>query len=122
MQQEYFDRVLIADEGIVPSSGFAGAVMDAVRREASAPMPIPFPWKRALPGLLLTGLVVVAVVLVPMPGNSFGGAEPSVTQAVAILAPLLATMRRFGVNWLVGALLLSWASVKFSMQLASWRR
>lgn len=40
------------DDVILPSSGFADAVMAAVHREASAPAPIAFPWKRAIPGLI----------------------------------------------------------------------
>jgi hypothetical protein len=47
------DRVLSTDEQLVPSSGFASAVMERVREEAAAPPPIPFPWRRALPGILL---------------------------------------------------------------------
>jgi hypothetical protein len=121
MQQESLDRVLTTDEEIVPSSGLAGAVMEAVRRETSRPMPIPFPWKRALPGLLLAGLVVVAAVFVPMPRNGFGGSALSVTGVAVIVAPILLPMRKFGLNCLVGALLLSSACVRFSTRLASWR-
>jgi len=33
--------------------GFLASVMDRVREEAAAPPPIPFPWKRALPGMAL---------------------------------------------------------------------
>jgi hypothetical protein len=47
------DRILSTDEQLVPSSGFASAVMERVRVEAAAPPPIPFPWRRALPGILL---------------------------------------------------------------------
>ena len=37
-------------DGILPSSGFADAVMFAV--QAEAPAPIPFPWRRAIPGMI----------------------------------------------------------------------
>ena len=37
--------------------------MDAVRREAAAPPPIPFPWKRALPGLVVAGLALVLILI-----------------------------------------------------------
>lgn len=47
-------------DSILPSSGFAAAVMAAVVHEATGPAPIPFPWKRALPGL---AAVIAAVVL-----------------------------------------------------------
>jgi len=46
------DRILATEDALVPSSGFLAAVMDRVREEAAAPAPIPFPWKRALPGAI----------------------------------------------------------------------
>ncbi len=55
------DRALHSEsDSILPSSGFAAAVMAAVVHEATAPAPIPFPWKRALPGL---AAVIAAVSL-----------------------------------------------------------
>ena len=39
------DRILTAEEELVPSSGFVASVMERVREEAAAPEPIPFPWK-----------------------------------------------------------------------------
>ncbi|HTV16458.1 MAG TPA: hypothetical protein VME68_17190 [Acidobacteriaceae bacterium] len=54
---------------ILPSSGFSDAVMTAVRAEAAAPAPIPFPWKRAIPGMVgiaagLTLLVALVATLI----------------------------------------------------------
>ncbi len=51
---ENVDRILSAEEELAPSSGFVSAVMERVREEASAPKPIPFPWKRVVPGAVLT--------------------------------------------------------------------
>ena len=47
------DRILASEEPLIPSSGFLESVMERVREEAAAPPPIPFPWKRALPGIPL---------------------------------------------------------------------
>ncbi|HEV2135707.1 MAG TPA: hypothetical protein VGR47_15835 [Terracidiphilus sp.] len=47
------ERILASEEVLVPSSGFASAVMERVREESAAPPPIPFPWKRAIPGIAL---------------------------------------------------------------------
>ena len=58
---EEVDRMLSSEDEILPSSGFAVAVMDAVRREAAAPPPIPFPWKRALPGMIVAGLSLIHI-------------------------------------------------------------
>jgi hypothetical protein len=46
------DRILATDDQLVPSSGFLATVMERLREEAAAPPPIPFPWKRTIPGLL----------------------------------------------------------------------
>ena len=56
LRAEEFDAVLDAalqpeSDRLVPSSGFTESVMSAVRAEAAAPPPIPFPWMRALPGI-----------------------------------------------------------------------
>ena len=48
------DRILATEDALVPSSGFLASVMERVREEAAAPAPIPFPWKRALPGMIAT--------------------------------------------------------------------
>ena len=47
------DRALVCEDPIVPSSGFADAVMARVMEASAAPQPIPFPWMRALPGIAL---------------------------------------------------------------------
>jgi hypothetical protein len=52
-KQKNLDRILGAEEELAPSSGFVSAVMERVREEATAPKPIPFPWKRVVPGAVL---------------------------------------------------------------------
>jgi len=47
------DQILRAEGELAPSSGFVSAVMERVREEATAPKPIPFPWKRVMPGAVL---------------------------------------------------------------------
>ena len=47
------DRILGAEEELAPSSGFLSVVMERVREEAAAPKPIPFPWKRVVPGAVV---------------------------------------------------------------------
>ena len=59
MNEDNLDRILKSEEELVPSSGFVAAVMERVREEAAAPAPIPFPWKRLVPGMLLAaGLLI----------------------------------------------------------------
>jgi hypothetical protein len=52
------DRILAAEEELIPSSGFLAATMERVRDEAAIPKPIPFPWLRALPGIVLAVAVL----------------------------------------------------------------
>jgi hypothetical protein len=47
------ERILAGEESLILSSGFLASVMERVQEEAVAPPPIPFPWKRAMPGILL---------------------------------------------------------------------
>jgi hypothetical protein len=46
------DRILSADDPLLPSSGFAASVMQEIERRAAEPGPIPFPWKLAIPGFV----------------------------------------------------------------------
>ena len=50
---EQIDHILAADEPILPSSGFLASVMERVEEESRVLAPIPFPWKRAFPGIVL---------------------------------------------------------------------
>jgi hypothetical protein len=103
--------------------------MDAVRREAAAPPPIPFPWKRALPGLVVGGFVlalvfvtaVVAIAQLIRASTSahFSMSSPSVLTPVFGLG--LQRNLEIAASWTVLALLLAFVSVKLSMRLASHR-
>lgn len=118
---EDFDRVLSAEEEIVPSSGFTRAVMGAVLHEASRPMPIAFPWKRAVPGLVLIALVITTLVFMPAAVDRTGGNALATMKLAAMLMSVFKMMERFYVNWLLGSLLLAWACVNLSMLFASLR-
>jgi hypothetical protein len=52
------DAILADEEELIPSSGFLAATMERVREEAAMPKPIPFPWLRALPGIVLAVAVL----------------------------------------------------------------
>ena len=115
MIDDDIDRVLSSDDSIVPSAGFAASVMEAVRRDAEAPPPIPFPWKRALPGLIycLGALVTFLVMGLSRPG---GGTELSVG-----LIRTLGVANNAGVGWIAVALVVSLVSVVLSMRVVGRR-
>ena len=60
-QPSQLDRILLEQDLLLPSSGFAASVMDSIQQQSPTPAPIPFPWKLALPGFaaLLAGVIVI---------------------------------------------------------------
>jgi hypothetical protein len=74
MKPEELDRVLAGEEAIEPSSGFVGAVMDAVTSAAHTPPPLAFPWRRAWP------LAVVSCALLVWLVWAAAGADPAIAE------------------------------------------
>jgi hypothetical protein len=127
MESDEIDRILSRknDDEILPSSGFTVSVMDAVRREAAAPPPIPFPWKRALPGLVAGGFALVLVLMagvVTILRIGRASTAPHLSLSLpSALTPILGLQRNLGsaAGWTLLALLVTFVSVKLSMRLAS---
>jgi hypothetical protein len=120
MRDEELDRVLSGEREIIPSSGFTVSVMGAVRREAAAPAPIPFPWRRALPGLSVGVLALVSVLVISVTLWVRGAAvQPLPAKMVSEVALMVEIWKTTGGNWIVLALVLSFVSVGLSMRLAS---
>jgi hypothetical protein len=119
---EQIDRILSGGEEILPSAGFTASVMEAVRREAAAPAPIPFPWKRAWPVLVLAALTIVFVpILAATAIISLASAPVSAAPANAnfFWGQLPLWMSNPAAGWATGSLLLALIVVKFSMRLVS---
>jgi len=130
MKDDELDRILSQEQDLVPSSGFVRNVMDAVRREASSPAPIPFPWTRALPGLVLCVLALAAMCVAAFLGSGTQRLPetpgPSIWSAIwtglsSDLAGLLRAANVGGLGWIVLALLLTFASVTLSLRLIGRR-
>jgi hypothetical protein len=119
-QHDDLDCILSDEQEILPSSGFAASVMESVRQEASAPPPIPFPWKRALPGLVASCLLLVALVCLVHAQLQQGAAASLPSSAwVSIFSGTIEASMRHGAHWILAALFLAVAPVKFAMRLAS---
>ena len=103
-----FDRILATEEDLVPSSGFLASVMESVRDEAAAPPPIPFPWVRAVPGMILAAGVLgwgaVELVRTGLPALR----EVSLTPLQLSAAVKLPLEQAGWVALALGASLLSW--------------
>jgi hypothetical protein len=122
MEDTEMDHILSRKDEIVPSSGFAVSVMEAVRQEAAAPPPIAFPWKRALPGLLLAGLAIIAVIVGGTAVFIQASRAVSAANMPVAPAPLVVTGSQNGpVMWTGLAVLIAFVSFKFSMRLAGGR-
>ena len=104
MPEDELDRILASEERIEPSAMFAAKVMQALRREASVPPPLPFPWKRAVPGFAV-GAALTVLLAIEYP--------PPVTTAWMDAAV------RFGLGWLALALLLPVAAWGIARRLTS---
>jgi hypothetical protein len=59
MKHDMLDSILRTEETLEPSSGFLAGVMERVQEESITPPPIPFPWKRAMPGYLAAAVTLV---------------------------------------------------------------
>ena len=118
------NSILSPEDDILPSSGFAVSVMDAVRREAAAPPPIPFPWKRALPGLLVAGLALLLILIRGVAAIAQLG-KATTPQLSMSMPPVPPPIFRGGIGsaaiWTVLALLVAFVSVKLSMRIGSGR-
>ena len=123
--EDEIDRILSREDEILPSSGFAVSVMDAVRREAAAPPPIPFPWKRALPGLVAGGLALAVVLVAGIAAIVQLGRTSTTAQFSTSLPIGMPPIFHGGIEsaaiWTAMALLATLVSVKLSMRLASVR-
>jgi hypothetical protein len=53
---------ILLEDALIPSSGFAASVMEAIEEQASQPASIPFPWKLAMPGLAALLIVIVIAI------------------------------------------------------------
>ena len=80
--------------------------MRAVRAEATAPPPIPFPWRRLAIGVIAAGILVTAVTFLPEYGS--GGLAASAQQ-------IKNTLNNSGTFWLAAGVLVSYLSVKLSL-------
>lgn len=108
MKDEILDRILATEEELVPSSGFATSVMDCILEQATAPPPIPFPWKRAIPGVALAaGVFGWGVVELTRQAASIVWSAPHVP--LHLSASLRLPVEGMG-----------WTAVALGVSLASW--
>jgi hypothetical protein len=104
------DRMLAGEEELIPSSGFLSSVMECVHEEARVPAPMRFPWRRAVPGVVLAagvfgwgGFEMAREAMAAMRAGTFTGPEISLPlHLVASIGPA------------------AWVAISLGMSLASW--
>lgn len=110
------DRILATEETLLPSSGFLASVMERVCEEAATPAPIPFPWKRALPGMVVAagilGLGAIELVRQAMPVAGSLTRNLTLTVPQIYLADARPLEQAGWVAFALGASLFSWVLSK----------
>ena len=111
-------------EQLEPSSGFVLSVMESIQAQAAEPPPIPFPWGRALPVLLLVLCSLAGLVsLVLRAGTSSAAGTPEHSQAMSsLLRSFVASAQLFTGSeatlcWIIVAGCLSVAAIAASFRL-----
>jgi hypothetical protein len=94
------DRILSSADDVVPSSGFAAAVMDRVHDAASEAPPLPFPWRRFTAGVgacliaAAAGRVVMDYVDLSAVNDVRQGAGPEIEYAIVVAVALVTVALR----------------------------
>jgi hypothetical protein len=129
MNDDELDQLLMEREEIVPSSGFLASVMEAVQQEAAAPGPIPFPWKWAVPGFVVTVAMALGLIArwvyssphISRPVRSVAPALSMETLSSSLPQMHIAVSTLVALEWSALAILGSFAAVWISMRIASVR-
>jgi hypothetical protein len=116
MRDDDLDHILSESEDIHPSSGFATSVMTAVRRDATIPPPIPFPWKYASPGVGIAGLALMWVFV----GVVELARKAAVMQVSSVQSSVLLRILQRTINgrngWIALVLFVTMASLRLSFR------
>ena len=120
MNHDDIDRILSSEDEILPSSGFVASVLDAVRREAATPPPIPFPWKRAWPVAAAAAIALVgAPTLIWCERARAAGSSGEGAVSASSIESLARVAASSGAHWLILAAALTLASIIASKRLAA---
>ncbi len=116
------DRILSADQDVVPSSAFVSNVMTAVRGQASTPAPIAFPWWRVVPGLAISILALAGLFIIVV--NQFRRGSAVAGPVPLIFVNVTETANRVGLGWIALSLVASFFPMRLvlarNLTLRSW--
>ncbi len=130
MTDNELNRALGEEGELVPSSGFAHAVMQRVLSEATAPPRLAFPWVRALPGLVV-GVAALAMMLFAVwerrgidavrLGTGSSGWAMMLSGFGAMVRAGVDAGSMLGLGWIVLALALTFGSITVCLRLTESR-
>jgi hypothetical protein len=102
------DRILAGEEDLIPASGFLSSVMDRIHEEARMPAPMVFPWRRAIPGVMLSAGVF-----------GWGGFEMA-REAMAAMRSGALTVPQVSLHSAGAIGPAGWVAISLGVSLASW--
>ncbi len=112
MSASPIDRILAGEEELIPASGFVASVMERIQEEARVPAPMAFPWRRAVPGMVLAAGVF-----------GWGGYEMA-RQASTEASLLTFTAPHLTADWPANFVQsfgpVGWVVIALGLSLASW--
>jgi len=108
---------------LAPSSGFASSVMHQLHAESAAPPPLPFPWRRAVPGMvalvcMLAGFGIFAMRRL----YAVAASHPAAAASAHALPAIHLNPVEQALCWVAASACLSLAVVAASMRLTGARR
>lgn len=115
MKKDDLDRALSESREIRVTDGFTLSVMESVRKEAEAPPPLVFPWKRAAPGVAACAVIILVVVWSALTSGPSEWVRPE------WLDQALVAVRSVALQATVASLLMSLVSFRWSMRLVGYR-
>ena len=110
MGDDDLERILSNEQRVIPSAGFATAVMYAVRRDSTVPAPIPFPWERILPMALVGMFILMAL--------SIAGITLLIEYPLGQLIQWPKPRNAVGAAWIALSLVVTSLAVRLSMRFA----
>jgi hypothetical protein len=108
------DRILSDEQDVAPSSAFVENVMAVLRREASTPAPISFPWRRVAPGLAICAASLISLIVIFTiqfrEGMVLAGPLPRA------FANVVADANSIGLEWIALALVASYVPTRLVLE------
>jgi len=108
--EDNIDRILSDDQEVIPSSTFVKNVMATVRREASTPAPVPFPWLRVLPGLAIVAVALAALLTIAIAQLQTDALATGPTPRVFL--DLIRFAKGIGLGWIARAVFAAFAPTR----------